>query len=91
MVKCKRTFFEKNLHAYSIGGANPGENWIKWKRDAFYTIRNPKSYEKDLGIYLYVSCENRERHYYPIKEKFFNQYFVFIEQVRDDKIESILS
>ena len=90
LVYCKRTVFERNPNYYSINGKSHGEDWVKWSKGKYYKVRLPKDYERKVGIYYVIECE-RESFWMPVKEKDFHKHFIDIEQLRDEKINQILT
>lgn len=88
-VLCRRTYFEKNTNAYPINGKNYGEQWVKWKKGKYYSVRLPQDYEKAIGVYYRIESE-RESFWSPIKEKEFHKHFIDIDELRNEKIEQIL-
>lgn len=89
-IFCKRTYFEKNLNIYPINGKTYGEHWPKWIRGKYYKIRIPEDYERRVGVYYYTEDE-RHLQWSPIKVSEFNKYFIDVDQLREEKIDQILT
>ncbi len=89
-VYCKRTYFEKNLNTYPINGKDFGQEWVKWSKGKYYKIRIPEDYERNVGVYYIIESE-RESFWSPIKEKEFHKHFIDIDQLREEKIQRILT
>lgn len=95
-VLCKRSFFEKNTNFYPINNKEYGEDWIKWKRGKYYHSRMVKDYERGAntemfpGIYLHIETELKDT-WSPITEKNFNKYFYNVDEIRNLKIDNIIS
>jgi len=88
-VYCKRTYFERNLNTYQINGKNYGEHWSKWIKGKYYKIRIPADYERNVGVFYVIESERES--FWPIKEKDFHKYFIDINELREEKIDSLLN
>jgi hypothetical protein len=87
---CKRTFYKKNLNAYTINGKLYGEEYIAFMIGKIYSYVEPKQYEKGAGVYMVVESE-RTDFWLPIKRLDYDRYFTEIEEHRNNKIDEILN
>ena len=88
-VYCKRTYLTQNTNTYQILGKSYGESYAVWEKGKFYQFRQPKDYEKEVGVYYLIESE-RESFWNPIKEKEFRKYFIDVDELRQNKINEIL-
>ena len=88
-VYCKRTYLETNTNFFKIRDKGYGESYAKWEKGKLYSIRMPESIEREMGIWYYTQTEVTDI-WYPIKKKDFDKYFTDIDELRNNKIESIL-
>lgn len=89
-VICKRTFFKENLNAFPVNGKLYGEKYIAFEKNKTYSYKEPKDYEKSVGVYLIVESELKNI-CLPIKESEFKKYFLSLEENRNNKINEILN
>lgn len=89
IVFCKRTFFETNLNLFKIRDKGYVETYPRWEKGKFYSIRMPESIEREMGIWYYIKTEVVDI-WSPIKKSDFDKFFTDIDELRNNKIESIL-
>jgi hypothetical protein len=87
---CTRTLFKQNLNAFPINGKLIGEDYVANKKGKIYKYKEPKDYERAVGVYLIVESE-RTDFWLPIKESEFKKHFKDINENRNKKIDEILN
>lgn len=87
-VYCKRTYFEKNTNFFPINGKEYGQDYVKWALGKIYECHEPFDYEKPL-TFLIISSEI-ENSAFPISEKNFHKHFIDIDELREEKLKTIL-
>ena len=96
-VYCKRTYFETNSNFHKINGKGYGEKWVKWEKGKYYEARKPSKIERQFGIIYYISTEKcydktmKSYTWSPIKLSDFKKHFVDIDDLREEKINTILN
>jgi hypothetical protein len=66
----------------------------RWKKGEYYEGREPNELEKSAGIAYFIKSDERSKgepieHF--VKKKDYTIYFKSIEDIRDEKLEELLS
>lgn len=99
-VFCKRTYFETNHNFFKINGKGYGESWIKWEKGKYYDVTTPNELESKFGIVYYIESEReytennslkKSYSWSPIKKSEFKKYFIDVDEIRQEKINTLLN
>lgn len=88
-VLCNEDILDVNQNYFRILGAGYGESYLRWKKGKLYNAFMGSEMDLSIDTYIYLESEVIGSNY-PMKEKFFNENFSTIEEVRDRKIEELL-
>ncbi len=90
-VYCNDDIVDVNQNFFKILGVGYGGKYIKWKKNTFYKAIMADDLGVSIGTYIYVESETNVDTYHPLKKNFFNKCFSTIDEVRDRKIEQLLT
>jgi len=85
---CKRTFFRENVNYFKVCGKKYGELYVAFEKNKIYNYREALQWE--IGL-MYCSVESEWDDYWlPVSKEEFEKYFKTLDEVRDEKINTIL-
>ena len=94
-VYCKKTYSELNKNFYKIGNAGYNQYWDRWIEGNFYYAYKPEQIERNVGIYLWITCENPNESSKQVRGPLtlmnFEKHFMSVIEYRDHLLEQLLN